>query len=124
MREPKQYKTKKLAAMLIMLAVPFFVVLGMRIAYIKGDFEKAKQRPRATIEETHKQFAKLVIVKQTPASPTLLHGVADAGMPLLALISVVKPQPAEQHPVALPDLRRIPPRASPLPFPAPLSRTA
>lgn len=124
MREPKQYKTKKLAAMLIMLAVPFFVVLGMRIAYIKGDFEKAKQRPRATIEETHKHFTKLVIVKQAATSPALPTSIQSTETFSLALVYANKPQHSEHHPMASHDLRRIPPRASPLLTFAPRCLTA
>lgn len=42
---------KRCLAIVITVAAFFLVALGMRIPYLKGDFHKPKQRPRATICE-------------------------------------------------------------------------
>ncbi len=46
----KTFGNKRQLAVIITVATFFFVFLGMRIPYIKGDFHKPKQRPRAVAE--------------------------------------------------------------------------
>ncbi len=114
MRELQQDKTRKLLAALIMLAVPFLVVLGMRIPYIKGDFEKVKQQPRAIFKDTQKQCIKLVIVKKPESSPIPSDNIQGTEITLCLLVQAIKPADPVDYPVTLYNLCRIPPRASPL----------
>ncbi|QOX78839.1 hypothetical protein FY034_07805 [Trichlorobacter lovleyi] len=59
--------------MIITVATFFFVFLGMRIPYIKGDFHKPKQRPRAVAENSVK-------VKQAVSQKCLKNRHADGAV--------------------------------------------
>ena len=114
MRVLEQNKTKCLRAILVTIATLCLVVLGMRIAYIKGDFKKPKQRPRATIEESQKQFSLSVVIKQDVNCPALTFVTPSEWSPVFAGDTVIATCCPEENPVTLHDMRRIPPRASPV----------
>ncbi|MDK9719308.1 MAG: hypothetical protein OEL57_15610 [Trichlorobacter sp.] len=113
----KTFGNKRQLAVIITVATFFFVFLGMRIPYIKGDFHKPKQRPRAVAENILK-------AKETAAQQNLKKHHADGAViinfpfqdanPEVAV--KVKPVVTQLFYTPKPTSKQSPPRAPPLYF--------
>lgn len=114
MRLLKQNQTKIPAAVLITIATICLVVFGMRIVSLKGNLEKSKPRSLATIEESQKQSCQSFVAHQPSdhAAPSFVtpHGVFYY---LVVSVKTILP-PSEVKFILSHEIRRIPPRASPV----------
>lgn len=111
----KTIGNKRQLAVIITVATFFFVFLGMRIPYIKGDFHKPKQRPRAVAENILK-------TKEAAAQKDLKNHHADNAeinyllSPFTApeVVAEVKPVATQKFYTPAPTSEQSPPRAPPL----------
>jgi len=113
--QARTFGNKRQLAVIITVATFFFVFLGMRIPYIKGDFHKPKQRPRAVAENILK-------TKEAVAQKDLKNRHADGAEIVNLLPSYTAPEVvAEVKPAATqafyapkPTSEQSPPRAPPI----------
>lgn len=113
--QAKAIGNKRQLAVIITVATFFFVFLGMRIPYIKGDFHKPKQRPRAVVENVLK-------VKEAVTQNNLKSHHADSAVIVdlsslyanLETVVEVKPAIPQTLYVSKPTSEQSPPRAPPL----------
>lgn len=113
--QARTFGNKRQLAVIITVATFFFVFLGMRIPYIKGDFHKPKQRPRAVAENILK-------TKEAVAHKNLKNRHADGAIiiniPLLynvpEVVADVKPSVTQAFYAPKPTSKQSPPRAPPL----------
>ncbi len=111
----RTFGSKRQLAVIITVATFFFVFLGMRIPYIKGDFHKPKQRPRAVAENILK-------AKEAVAQKDLKNRHADGAeiinllSPYIApvIVAEVKPAATQTFYALKPTSEQSPPRAPPL----------
>jgi hypothetical protein len=106
---------KRQLAVIITVATFFFVFLGMRIPYIKGDFHKPKQRPRAVAEnilKTKEAIAQKDLKNRHVDDAEIVSLLSPYTAP--EVVTEVKSVATQIFYVPKPTSKQSPPRAPPL----------